>query len=889
MTLDDIRRFIPAELMELEQWVAWRAEPGDEEGDKPRKIPINPRTGNRAASTKGGTWGRIDSALQRAAADGLAGIGFVFTVDDPYVGIDLDKCREPKTGEIAPWAQAIVEQLDSYTEVSPSGTGIHVIVRGTLPAGRRRKGHVEMYDRGRYFTVTGDRMPGTRATIEERQEQIDALHARVFETDHSQPTEPTGHFEPASAPPSSGTPSTNDDEVIEKALAAKNGTRFQRLWEGDHSAYVSQSEADLALCGLLAFWTRGDTDQIDRLFRRSGLMRDKWDKLRGGTTYGANTIEKALAGKAEFYSPPASPSERDGGSGGRESADDNQATLLIRIVIKSGAELYHDARGESFATIRVNQHHETHRIGSRTFQRWVSRLAYRHLKKAVGSSVLADAIMCLEGRALFDGPEQAVHVRLAGHDRTIYLDLGRPEWDAVAIAQTGWSICSNPPVRFRRPAGFGALAMPVRGGDISRLRAFVNVSDSDWPLILGWLVAALRPRGPYPILGLTGEHGSAKSTTGRSVRRLVDPNAAPLRAQPRDTRDIMIAASNSWVLGFDNLSSLPPGLSDALCMISTGGGFATRTLFTDDDETLFDVQRPMLTTSIEDILGRADLLDRTLLCQLPGIEDKDRRDEAELLQRFADEWPGMLGALLDAVVTGLRNFNGVKLDRLPRMADFAKWVTACEPGLGLTPGTFMKAYAGNREAAVEVALESDLVAQAVTALINDEPDEIVTTAMGLLHRLNGRRGDGKPPKGWPGTPKGLGTALRRLAPNLRAAGYEVSFWREPKTRRRLIRVALAKSGPDPCGPTGPNVPPCPRDGSGDRGLVSERDMPPSDPNVPPGSPRGPVGTVGTHPPEPSLPAADGNELLPGDLFARRPPGEAFDDDDGPGCSAAGGA
>jgi hypothetical protein len=611
-------------------------------------------------------------------------------------------------------------------------------------------------------------------------------------------------------------------------------------------------------------------------------MRDKWDKLRGSTTYGERTIQKALTGKTEFYSPKPAPT-----AGESEATSDNQATLLVRFVHESKAELFHNPAGDAFATISVRNHRETHRIGSKAFERWLGRLAYRRLKTVVQSSVIHDASAVLSGEALYDGPEMLVYVRLAGHDGTIYLDPGRSDWEAIAIGQSGWKVCKEPPVRFRRPAGFAALPMPTRGGDISRLRGFVNVSDGDWSLILGWLVSALRPRGPYPILGLTGEHGSAKSTTGRIVRRLVDPNAAPLRAQPRDTRDLMIAANNGWVLAFDNLSSLPPGLSDALCMVATGGGFATRTLYTDDDETIFDVQRPILCTSIEDILGRADLLDRTLLCQLPGIEEKDRREENELWREFEAEWPGLLGALLDAVVVGMRRFAEVKLDRLPRMADFARWASACEPGLGLPPGAFMKAYAGNREAAVELALESDVVAQALIALINDESDEIETTATGLLQRLDGRRGEGKAPPGWPRTPKAMGTALRRIAPNLRAAGYEVSFRRVPKSRRRLIRLARAVDGPDTTGPTGPTVPPPPGDlPDGDRsghpgGTDAADDVPPDGPAIEPDASGGPVGPVGTQEPgadEPDPPdAATGTQgHLLTDLQRRFPGAQACD-------------
>ncbi len=218
----------------------------------------------------------------------------MFSPEDPFTGIDLDRCRNPETGSVEPWAQEIITELDSYTEVSPSGTGLHVIVQGKLPAGRRRKGRIEMYDRARFFCVTGDHLEGTPLTIGDRQEQVNALHAEVFGTSGNETTSSAaadafvrGGVEP------------DDHGLIDKARKAKNGDRFAQLFDaGDFSAYDSQSEADLALCSHLAFWTHGDAPRIDRLFRRSALYRPKWDRphFGDGRTYGAVTIERAFGG-----------------------------------------------------------------------------------------------------------------------------------------------------------------------------------------------------------------------------------------------------------------------------------------------------------------------------------------------------------------------------------------------------------------------------------------------------------------------------------------------------------------------------------------------------------------------------------------------------------------
>ncbi len=188
-------------------------------------------------------------------------------------------------------------------------------------------------------------------------------------------------------------------------------------------------------------------------------------------------------------------------------------------------------------------------------------------------------------------------------------------------------------------------------GRVDELRRFINVPDGDWPLIVAWQAAAMRPRGPYPVLCLHGEQGSAKSTTARVVRELIDPNAAPLRCEPKEPRNLMIAANNGLVVALDNISHLPPWLSDALCRLATGGGFSTRTLYENDEETIFDAQRPVILTGIEEIVTRSDLLDRSLLINLQPIDESRRRPEANFWRDFDDAKPRAFGAMLEVIST----------------------------------------------------------------------------------------------------------------------------------------------------------------------------------------------------------------------------------------------
>ena len=364
----------------------------------------------------------------------------------------------------------------------------------------------------------------------------------------------------------------------------------------------------------------------------------------------------------------------------------------------------------------------------------------RRRSGAPSSEALQSALNVIEAKAHFDAPERVVHVRVGGLDGRLYLDLGDETWRAVEIDATGWRVIDNPPVRFRRAAGMQPLPVPVPGGSIETLRSFLNVqSDADFVLVVAWALACLRNRGPYPVIVLSGEQGSAKSTFSAILRALLDPNTAPLRALPREDRDLFIAASNGHVLAFDNVSGLPAWISDTLCRLATGGGFAVRQLYTDQDEVLFDAARPVILNGIEDIVTRPDLADRAVFLTLEPIPEERRRPEAELWAAFEAERPRILGVLLDAVVEGLKRLPETRLEKLPRMADFALWATACETALW-PAGTFWSAYCGNRDEAVEGVIDADPIAAAVRALMATRTEWTGTASdlLGALGRGSGR-------------------------------------------------------------------------------------------------------------------------------------------------------
>lgn len=287
-------------MRELEQWLCWRFE--RREG-KQTKVPISPHTGSRASSTDPATWASFSEAVQARKEHGYSGIGFVFSENDPYCGVDLDNCRDSETGQLEEWAHEIVEELASYTEISPSGRGVHIICRGDLPAGRNRKGSVEAYSSKRFFTVTGKRLEGTPEIVEDRTQELQNIARRVF--GEAQSNSPGGNGHALTGAYRDSRSSLEDEELIRRASEAKDGGKFRELFSGGYCGHASHSEAVAALLLKLAFWSGRDALQMEKVFRRSGLMYEKFDSRRGETTWGAQEIQKAIDKAQETYSAPA--------------------------------------------------------------------------------------------------------------------------------------------------------------------------------------------------------------------------------------------------------------------------------------------------------------------------------------------------------------------------------------------------------------------------------------------------------------------------------------------------------------------------------------------------------------------------------------------------------
>ena len=460
---------------------------------------------------------------------------------------------------------------------------------------------------------------------------------------------------------------------------------------------------------------------------------------------------------------------------GRKSKPKSQSSVLIELAEE--VELFHTGEGDTYATISINTHRETWALRSRGFRDWLSKHYYESEGSIPNSQALQDALNTLQGIARHNGLKHEIHIRLASVDDCIWLDLCDENWRVVKISAEGWEVVRESPVKFRRTKGMKALPTPVAGGCVSALRQLLNVADADWPLLISWLVSAFRPGYPFPVLVLHGEQGSAKSTVSKMLRDLIDPNIAPLRSEQRDERDLMIAATNGWIVALDNLSKLPVWLSDALCRLSTGGGFATRTLYENDEETLFMAMRPIILNGIEELTTRSDLLDRAVIVHLPPIPSDRRKSEAEVWRDFEAIRPLVLGNLLDGISHALRNIETVQLVLKPRMADFALWSTAAEESLGLEKGAFISAFMGNRESANELALEASPIASTLVELVQHQ-GAWKGNSSELLEALHQHASDEtKKQQGWPKRPNALSGAVKRIAPNLRVAGIDCNMGR----------------------------------------------------------------------------------------------------------------
>jgi hypothetical protein len=486
--------------------------------------------------------------------------------------------------------------------------------------------------------------------------------------------------------------------------------------------------------------------------------------------------------------PPAGDGEDKGAAGREPRGDSSQASRLVALAVGT-YNLVQGEDGRCYAVDRDGPNIALPLRGRDGLRQRLARAFYASTGVAAGGSALADALTVIEGMAA-DSPTVPVGLRVARRPSgSVVLDLGDPTGRAVVISPGGWRLEPMSPVLFRRTTLTSALPLPTAPGtgDLAAFRELLNVDDAGFRLIVGWLVAALIPDIPHPILALLGEQGTAKSTAASFSVRLIDPSPAPLRTPPKDVRAWSVTATASWTVALDNVSTIAQWFSDTLCKAVTGDGIVDRALYTDDDVTVLSFRRVIALTSIDAGSLAGDLAERMIPVELQVIPPENRRPEAEVEAAFRAAAPTTLAALLDLAAAVLAALPDVHVAQLPRMADFARLLAALDDVTGWdTLPTYLAATADTNHAVID----ADPFAVAVMTLVEGQAVGWEGTPAELLEAI----APDHPVKKWPATPRAASGALARIAPALRASGVQVVQGKS--NGRRYIRLTPMPPPPD---------------------------------------------------------------------------------------------
>lgn len=448
----------------------------------------------------------------------------------------------------------------------------------------------------------------------------------------------------------------------------------------------------------------------------------------------------------------------------------NQASVIVEFVIEH-VELFHDKNSDVYAKDLSTG--ETRRLDGRQFKDWLVANFYELTKKSPCDQSLREALSTLSGLARHKGMCQDVYVRVAKHNNDYYLDLAEAGLNRVIrISPGNWEITNKAPVHFLRPETLRPLPEPIKGGDLSKLWELVNIPESERLLTIAWICECFRPDTPFPLLEIIGEQGSAKSTTQSMLRQLIDPNACNLRASPKAIEDIFVTAGVNWLVSYENISHLSPQMQDALCVLATGGGFAKRKLYSDADESVISVKRPIVLNSISAAVTAQDLIDRTVSIETPVI--LDRKETNNLWENFESHHGIFLGALLNMIAKALEHLPNIQLPNAvnrPRLIEFVRFGMAIAKTMGKPEEDFLTQFNASRQESIARTIDSSPVASALIEWFENYPSNTIQMPIKKLFELVELK---KPSntESWPRSPKGFADALRRAAPALRQMGIE---------------------------------------------------------------------------------------------------------------------
>ena len=485
----------------------------------------------------------------------------------------------------------------------------------------------------------------------------------------------------------------------------------------------------------------------------------------------------------------------DGMASGEYTVRESQADKLIKLALSSGAKFFNDQLGDTFCATHADGT-EVLRLRSRAFRLWLRHSFWEAENKAPGGEAVENAVGHLEAKALFDGEEVHLDVRVAHRGDVLWYDLGEK---AVKITPEGWEVVETPPILFKRFRATTPQVIPVRGGMLKEFLEFTRVKeDRDRLLFQTRIVTNFIPGFPHPIEAINGDQGAAKSMGQKFEKDLVDPSPTLTFAPPDNLREFIQQASHHWVIVLDNLSTLPGWLSDALCRLCTGEGFSKRELYSDDDDVIYVLQRVVGLNGINLVVEKSDLLDRAIILGLERVPDDERIEEIELWSRFKDAKPRILGGVFDTLSKAMAIYPNLKLKSLSRMADFARWGEAIAQALGYNADEFLTAYAGNVAAQNEAAIDASPVGQAIIDFMEKRkewkgtPTELLGQLQEVAEKLK------LDPKGkkWPKEPNWLWRLIKEVRPNLLALGIKAENKTEGKDRQITLTRVIVENAAD---------------------------------------------------------------------------------------------
>jgi hypothetical protein len=454
----------------------------------------------------------------------------------------------------------------------------------------------------------------------------------------------------------------------------------------------------------------------------------------------------------------------------RESRQDNVQDEILQVA-QNSCTFNHDADGRCIAIIAGETHREVYYVDGSGFNDWLRAAYFSAHKKGIGDLAISTALSTLSAIGKHQGAEQKVHMRCAKSGNAYFIDLCDDKWRAIRVDANGWEIVDKPPTLITRTKNMRPLPAPQTPAQLDKLWDHLNIPENRRLLLLAWILDSYRPDTPFPILELCGEQGSAKSSAQRHLRDLIDPNKVPLRGRPKSVEDIYVGAANNWLVSFENLSHLTPEQQDALCTLSTGGGFATRQFYTNGDEHVLESKRPVVINGINPVASQPDLIERVISIEAPVIPPDQRKDEQTLEAAWQEDYPSILAGLMDLFADALRLLPSIKLTHKHRMADYQLLGEAVAQAQGHPAGHFSTRYAAAVNEGIDRSLETYGIANALQVFTYSMKNPWEGNYLSLLGDLNLQMGIDR--SHWPKSVKGFANQLKRITPGLRRRGISI--------------------------------------------------------------------------------------------------------------------